>query len=112
MAGPKIQPEGGIDATNMPPTKRSKGHRLVVQSHELSYMVASYHRHFAKYSEGKCKGPQLIPNLIWKQVYAEFLAQFLESLFQEESLKDHLHDTLSELRTGTSNDDEPNGARP
>jgi hypothetical protein len=68
--GPRIQPEGGIDATSMPLAKRSKGHRAVVQSHELSHMVAVYHRHFEKYSEGKSKVMQLVPNLVWKQVYA------------------------------------------
>jgi hypothetical protein len=85
---------------------RIRHNRSVVESEQLSVMVASYHQHFGKYSNGRKQVLQLIPNAVWKLVYADFLQRFEDNLFQEETLKERLRDTLRELETGTSNEED------
>ena len=85
---------------------RIRHNRSVVESEQLSVMVASYHQHFGKYSNGRKQVLQLIPNAVWKLVYADFLQRFEDNLFQEETLKERLRDMLRELKTGTSNEED------
>ena len=89
---------------------RIRHNRSVVESEQLSVMVASYHQHFGKYSNGRKQVLQLIPNAVWKLVYADFLQRFEDNLFQEETLKERLRDTLRELKTGTSNEEDSDRA--
>ena len=89
---------------------RFRHNRSVVESEQLSVMVASYHQHFGKYSNGQKQVLQLIPNVVWKLVYVDFLQRFEDNLFQEETLKERLRDTLRELKTGTSNEEDSDRA--
>jgi hypothetical protein len=40
----------------------------------LSNMAQSYYNHFATYSKGRKQVTQLVPNMVWKLVYADFKA--------------------------------------
>jgi len=59
-------------------------------------MATSYNLHFVNYNMGKKQVSQLV--VIWKQVYASYQMVYLDLIFVEEILKDHLCDTLKELK--------------
>jgi hypothetical protein len=48
---------------------------------------------------GKKKIIQLIPNAVGKNVYFEYQKEYPYSRFMDETSKDHLHNTLKELKT-------------
>jgi len=59
-------------------------------------MATSYNLHFVNYNMGKKQVSQLV--VIWKQVYTNYQMVYLDLIFVEEILKDHLCDTLKELK--------------
>jgi hypothetical protein len=73
---------------------RSKPTRLLVESLHLSYMVSAYNQFFASYSINWKNVSQLIPSLVWKDVYEHYCKQFPDSQLKEETLKDRLRETL------------------
>ena len=90
--------------------RREKGSRPIVDSLHLSCLVASYNVHFAKYCKGRKQVTQLVPSIVWKEVFKEYKEHYSNSPFVEETLKDRLRETLKEIKTGTSNDDNSNKA--
>ena len=46
--------------------------RVIVDSHHLSTLIASYNHHFAEYSNGRVKVTQIIPSVVWKLVYTDY----------------------------------------
>jgi hypothetical protein len=68
-------------------------------------MATSYNKHFASYNMGKKHVTQLIPIKAWKQIYSDYQLHHPNLVFVKETLKDHLHDTLKELKTRTSNEE-------
>ncbi len=60
-------------------------------------MATSYNLHFVNYNMGKKQVSQLIL-VIWKQVYTNYQMVYLDLIFVKEILKDHLCDTLKELK--------------
>jgi hypothetical protein len=66
-------------------------------------MAISYNLHIANYSLGKKHVTQLIPTIVWKHVYTDYQTIYPNSYLTKETLKDGLHDTLKELKIGTSN---------
>jgi hypothetical protein len=73
-------------------------------------MCAAYNHHFAIYNKNKSQNTQLIPNVVWKVVYASYKSNYLESNFQEETLKERLQETLRKLKTRTLNEEGSNKA--
>ena len=71
----------------------------------LLSLVTAYTIHFVAYSKEKTNVTQLVPGKVWKLVYNQFVREHPGSKFTEEMLKDHLRETLKELKTGTSNED-------
>jgi hypothetical protein len=69
-------------------------------------MATSYNLHFANYSLSKKNVTQLIPTTMWKQVYTHYQTTYLHSYLVEETLKDGLWDTLKELKTRISNQED------
>jgi hypothetical protein len=90
--------------------RREKVSRPIVDSLHLSCLVASYNVHFAKYCKGRKQVTQLVPSLVWKEVFKEYKEHYTNSPFVEETLKARLRETLKEIKTGTSNDDNSNKA--
>jgi hypothetical protein len=71
----------------------------------LNTMATSYNKHFSNYNMGKKQVIQLIPVIVWKQVYINYQLHHLDLVFVEEILKDYLHDNLEEFKIGTSNEE-------
>jgi hypothetical protein len=65
-------------------------------------MVIFYNLHFANYNLGKKHVTQLIPTIVWKQVYIDYQTTYLDSYYTEKTFKDRLQDTLKELEIRTS----------
>lgn len=78
--------------------------RAIVGSIHLSTLVAAYNVHFPLYCEGRTKVSQVIPVIVWRNVYLEYQKVYPVSPFQEETLKERLRESLKELETGTSNE--------
>ncbi len=76
----------------------------IVESIHLSSMCAAYNHHCAIYNKNKSQNTQLIPNVVWKVVYASYKSNYLELKFKEETLKERLQETLRELKTMTLNE--------
>ena len=53
----------------------------------LSNMSTSYYKHSTSYNIGRTQVTQLVPNVVWKKVYADFLLENLGSLLQEKISK-------------------------
>ena len=83
---------------------RKKSHHPIVDSVVLSSFVAAYTTHFAAYSKEKTNVTQLVPGKVWKLVYNQFVRKHPGSKFVGKMLKDHLRETLKELKTSTSNE--------
>jgi hypothetical protein len=60
----------------------------LVDSIQLSTMATSYNLHFVNYILGKKHATQVIPFLVWKQVYIDYQTTYLDSCLMEETLKD------------------------
>lgn len=71
----------------------------------LCTLIVAYNVHFKKYSAGKMNVTQLITSLVWKSMYATYLLQHPGSMFKADNLKERLRDSLKELKTGTSNEE-------
>jgi len=56
------------------------------------------------YNQDRKNVTQLVPNNVWKVIYVDYKLKFPHFIFQEESLKDKLRDTLKELKTCTTNE--------
>ena len=84
---------------------RSKPTRPLVESLYLNCMVSTYNQFFASYSINWKNMSQLIPCLVWKNVYEHYCKQFPNSQLKKETLKDKLRETLKELKIGTSNEE-------
>jgi hypothetical protein len=67
---------------------REKVPRQLVNSIQFNTMVTSYNLHFVNYSLGKKQITQLIPTLVWKQVYTDYQTAYLDSYLTEKTLKD------------------------
>jgi hypothetical protein len=50
-------------------------------------MATSYNLQFANYSLSKKQVTQLIPIVVWKQVYIDYQTTYLDSCIVEETLK-------------------------
>jgi hypothetical protein len=48
-------------------------------------MVAFYNKHFANYNMGKKQVIQLIPNVVWKQVYIDYQMHHPNLVFEGSS---------------------------
>jgi hypothetical protein len=64
---------------------REKGNRAIVESTHLNNMCATYNHHFAIYSKNKFKNTQIIPNVVWKAIYASYKSNYLELKFEKET---------------------------
>ncbi len=58
--------------------QQEKGNRAIVDSTQLNNMCATYNHHFAIYNKDKLKNTQLIPNAMWKVVYASYKLDYLK----------------------------------
>jgi hypothetical protein len=56
------------------------------------------------YNQDKKNVTQFVPNHVRKVVYVDYKLKFLTSIFQKESLKNKLEDTLKELKANTTNE--------
>jgi hypothetical protein len=70
--------------------RKDKQPRTIVEFLCLNTMVTSYQRRFVIYLRDKKKVTQLIHSLVWKVFYGEYKETYLNSVFQEDTLKDHL----------------------
>ncbi len=77
--------------------------RQLVDSIQLNTMATSYNLHFVNYSLGKKHVIQLIPTLMWKQVYIDYQTIYHDSYLMEKNFKDWLWNILKELKIGISN---------
>jgi hypothetical protein len=50
-------------------------------------MATSYNLHFANYSLGNKQVTQLIPPIVWKQVYIDYQTTYLDSNLLEKTFK-------------------------
>jgi uncharacterized protein YaaW (UPF0174 family) len=66
-------------------------------------MDVSYTSHFATYNIGKKQVIQVIPSVVWRNVYLNYQKEYPNSTIAEETLKDWLHNTLKELKTRNYN---------
>jgi hypothetical protein len=62
--------------------------RQLVDSVQFNTMVTPYNLHFANYSLGKKHVTQLIPTIVWKQIYTDYQTIYLDSYLTEETFKD------------------------
>ena len=80
----------------------------IVDSLQLSCLVASYNIHFTKYCRHHKQVTQIVSSLVWKEMFKEYKDHYTDSLFLEETLKDHLKETLKEIKTNNNNKDNSN----
>jgi hypothetical protein len=93
---------------NKKPTKalwKKKALRCIVDFVHLNSLAISYNHHFMLYSWHRKNVTQLVLSHVWKIVYVIYKLNFLDFVFQEESLKDKLWNTLKELKIGTTNEE-------
>ncbi len=57
------------------------------------------------YNQDKKNVTQFVPNHVQKTIYVDYKSKFLTSIFQKESLKNRLQDTLKELQANTTNEE-------
>ncbi len=76
-----------------------------MQSSQLNTMCATYNHYYVIYNKNKTKATQLIPSIMWKDVYVANKVEYPKSKFQEEILKERFWETLRELKIGTSNEE-------
>ncbi len=67
-------------------------------------MVILYNLHFANYNLDKKQITQLIPTIMWKQIYIDYQVIHLDSYIVKKTLKDKLQDILKELKIRASNE--------
>jgi hypothetical protein len=53
--------------------------------------------HFVAYSTSKKHVTQLIPTIVWKQVYINYQIIYLEYILAKKTLKNRLRNTLKDL---------------
>jgi hypothetical protein len=70
----------------------------------LNTMVILYNLHFANYNLDKKQITQLIPTIMWKQIYIDYQVIHLDSYIVKKTLKDKLQDILKELKIRASNE--------
>lgn len=87
----------------LPPPKQPWSPRPIVDSFHLSKLVKAYNFYFQEYSKKRKNILQLIPSLVWKDVYMLYNSSFPESPFSKDTLRDRLRETSKELKTSTSN---------
>lgn len=59
------------------------------------------------YNKGRKKpSKQLILKKVWAMVYVDYMAEFPISSFKEDNLKDHLRDSLQDMKFGINNPDD------
>ena len=92
------------------PVKATNKTREIVASDHLSTLISSYNVHFAEYSTGRKNVTQVIPSLVWKNVYSDYIKIYPNSTFKETTLKERIRETLTELDTGNSNSKRSNTA--
>lgn len=77
----------------------------------VSKLVWDYWKYFAIFNKGRKKPTrQLIPNKVWLGVYEDYKEQSPDSSFKEDSLKDHLRDSLKYMKCGVNNPEEGDAA--
>lgn len=62
-------------------------------------MATFYNVHIVNYIMGRNQVTQLTPTILWKQIYLYYQTTYPNSTFVEETLEDHLCNTLKELKT-------------
>lgn len=65
-----------------------------MESLHLSTMHVTYNQHFALCSQKKKNLTQHILFVVWKFGYVIYKHEYLESQFQDDTLKERLHETL------------------
>jgi len=76
----------------------------IVEFMQINTLVTMYNNHLATYNIGKKHFIQFIPNVMWKCVYQVYFNVCPKVPFVKETLKDHLWETLKELKTNNSNE--------
>lgn len=71
-------------------------------------MCATYNHYYVISNKNKTKATQLIPSIMWKDVYVANKAEYPKSKFQEEILKKRFWDTLREIKIGKPNEEGSN----
>lgn len=75
---PPTTQESRVLTITLPPlalvraTQKEKVTKPTIESRMLSNMAQSYYNHFATYNKGSKQVTQLVPNMVWKLVYANF----------------------------------------
>lgn len=91
--------DGALESTSSSTKGKKKSRELVDQGH-INKLVYD----FSLFSKGRKNATlQLIPNKVWLNIYKDYLAQYPNSKFKEDSLKDHLHDNLKDMKSGVNN---------
>jgi hypothetical protein len=84
--------------------RHERGSRMIVDYLHLATLMAAYHKYFSDYSNGrKHATKQIIPSKVWGIVYEDYKEEHPASVFDQETLKGRVGETLEQLQTGTSN---------
>ncbi len=67
--------------------------------------MAFYDVHFATYIISEKHAIQLCPHVVSKTIYQNYLKAYPKTMFVDETLKDHLKETLKKLKTSNSNEE-------
>lgn len=106
---PVVIPNVALGPTSTSVKGKKKSRELVDQGH-VSKLVRDYWKHFNLFSKGRKKATlQLIPNKVWLDIYKDYLAQYPNSKLKEDSLNDHLHDSLKDMKSRVNNPEEVQG---
>jgi hypothetical protein len=84
--------------------RHERGSRMIVDSLHHATLTAAYHKYLYKYCNGRKRATkQIIPSKVWALMYEEYKEAHPASVFDQETLKGRVQETLKQLQTGTSN---------
>lgn len=84
--------------------QKDKSTRQLVHHDHVSKLVRDYWMHFRNYSKGRKKPlKQLIPKKVRALVFKDYITEFPTCSFKEDNLKDHLQDSLKDMKSRVNN---------
>jgi hypothetical protein len=81
-----------------------RGSRMIVDSLHLATLMTACHKYFSVCSHGrKHATKQKLPSKVWGLMYEDYKEAHPASVFDQDTLKGRVRETLEQLQAGTSN---------